>query len=268
MKLKFFSFLSIAFLAMLVNVSIANAQVKPRLLVFKKTAGYHHGSIPLAALAVMKLGEENGFLVDTTTDANKIVESNLKNYTAVVFASTTGDILNPAQQVDLERFIQAGGGFVGIHAAADAEYNWPWYGKMIGGWFAHHPAQQMATLTVVDKNFMATKMLPTEWMRKDEWYHYKSINPDIHILINLEESSLNYNKNGSDDAFKMGASHPIAWYHEFDGGRVFYTGLGHTDESYSEPLFLQHLLGGIQYAIGKNAPLNYAKAKSQHVPAN
>jgi cytochrome c len=265
MKLKLFSFLSIALLALL-SAGNAEAQVKPRLLVFKKTAGYHHGSIPLAALAVMKLGQENGFLVDTTTDANKITESNLKHYTAVVFASTTGDILNPAQQVDLERFIQAGGGFVGIHAAADAEYNWPWYGKMIGGWFAHHPAQQMATLTVVDKNFIATKMLPTEWKRKDEWYHYKSINPDIHILINLEESSLTYNKNGGDDAFKMGASHPIAWYHEFDGGRVFYTGLGHTDESYSEPLFLQHLLGGIQYAIGKNAPLNYAKAKSQRAP--
>jgi len=265
MKLRFFSFLSIALLALL-SAGTAEAQVKPRLLVFKKTAGFHHGSIPLAALAVMKLGQENGFLVDTTTDANKITESNLKHYTAVVFASTTGDILNPAQQADLERFIQAGGGFVGIHAAADAEYNWPWYGKMIGGWFAHHPAQQMATLTVVDKNFMATKMLPTEWKRKDEWYHYKSVSPDIHILINLEESSLTYNKNGADDAFKMGASHPIAWYHEFDGGRVFYTGLGHTDESYSEPLFLQHLLGGIKYAIGKNAPLNYAKAKSQRLP--
>lgn len=268
MKVKFISFLSIAFLAVLLSISIANAQVKPRLLVFKKTAGYHHGSIPLAALAVMKMGGENGFVVDTTTDAGKIVEGNLKNYTAVVFASTTGDILNAAQQADLERFIQAGGGFVGIHAAADAEYNWPWYGKMIGGWFAHHPAQQMATLTVVDKSFIATSMLPAEWKRKDEWYHYKSVNPDIHILLNLEESSLTYNKNGGDDAFKMGASHPIAWYHEFDGGRVFYTGLGHTDESYSEPLFLQHLLGGIKYAIGKNAPLNYAKAKSQRVSAN
>jgi cytochrome c len=265
MKLRLFSFLSIAFLALL-SAGNAEAQMKPRLLVFKKTAGFHHGSIPLAAQAIMKMGQENGFLVDTTTDANKITESNLKKYTALVFASTTGDILNSAQQADLERYIQAGGGFVGIHAAADAEYNWPWYGKMVGGYFAHHPNQQMATLTVVDKNFIATKMLPTEWKRKDEWYHYKTVNPDIHVLINLEESSLTYNKNGGDDAYKMGAQHPIAWYHEFDGGRVFYTGLGHTDESYSEPLFLQHLLGGIKYAIGKNTPLNYAKAKTQRVP--
>jgi cytochrome c len=262
MKLK----LNIAVLAIFAAVGMANAQVQPRVLVFKKTQGFHHGSIPLAALAVMKLGQENGFAVDTTTDADKITESNLKKYAALVFASTTGDMLNGPQQVDLERYMQAGGSFVGIHAAADAEYNWPWYGRMVGGWFAHHPNQQMATLTVKDKNFGATSMLPTEWKRKDEWYHYKNVNPDIHILINLEESSLTYNKNGSDDAFKMGASHPIAWYHNFENGRVFYTGLGHTDESYSEPLFLQHLLGGIKYAIGKNTPLNYAKATTVRAP--
>jgi len=266
MKLKLHSFLSVALLTLTVGVGIANAQVKPRILVFKKTQGYHHSSIPLAAQAIIKLGKENGFLVDTTTDANKIEESNLKKYTALVFASTTGNLLDANQKADLERYIQAGGGFVGIHAAADAEYNWPWYGKMVGGYFAHHPAQQMATLTVVDKNFIATKMLPTEWKRKDEWYHYKTVAKDIHVLINLEESSLTYNPNGGDDPYKMGASHPIAWYHEFEGGRVFYTGLGHTDESYSDPLFLQHLLGGIKYAIGKNLPLNYAKAKTPRVP--
>ncbi|HEY9535719.1 MAG TPA: ThuA domain-containing protein [Mucilaginibacter sp.] len=268
MKLKLFSFLGISLLAVFATVNFANAQVKskPRILVFKRTAGYHHGSIPLAAQAIMKMGRENGFLVDTTTDANKITENNLKKYTALVFASTTGDILNAAQQADLERYMQAGGSFVGIHAAADAEYNWPWYGRMVGAYFAHHPAQQMATLTVVDRNFIATKMLPAEWKRKDEWYHYKNVSPDIHVLINLEESSLKYNKNGSDDAFKMGPNHPIAWYHTFENGRVFYTGLGHTDESYSEPLFLQHLLGGIKYAIGNNARLNYAKAKTPRVP--
>ncbi|GAA4087352.1 ThuA domain-containing protein [Mucilaginibacter panaciglaebae] len=268
MKFKLFSFLGLSLLAVFTTVNFANAQVKskPRILVFKKTAGFHHGSIPLAAQAIMKMGQENGFLVDTTTDASKIAESNLKKYAALVFASTTGDILNQAQQADLERYMQAGGSFVGIHAAADAEYNWPWYGRMVGAWFAHHPAQQMATLTVVDKNFIATKMLPAEWKRKDEWYHYKNVSPDIHVLINLEESSLKYNKNGSDDAFKMGPNHPIAWYHTFENGRVFYTGLGHTDESYSEPLFLQHLLGGIKYAIGNNAPLNYAKAKTPRVP--
>lgn len=268
MKLKLFDFLSTLLLALVITgFSVAQSRAQqPRVLVFKKTQGYHHGSIPLAAQAIIKLGQENGFAVDTTTDAAKITESNLKKYASVIFASTTGYFLNNYQQADLERYIQAGGGFVGIHAAADAEYDWHWYGRMIGGYFAHHPAQQMATIKVVDKNNIATNMLPDEWKRKDEWYHYKNVASDIHVLLNLEESSLTYNKNGSDDKYKMGENHPIAWYHDFEGGRVFYTGLGHTDESYSEPLFLQHLLGGIKYAIGKNAPLNYAKAKTQRVP--
>lgn len=263
MRLKFYSFLTITLLA-LINAGLANAQSQPRVLVLKKTAGYPHGSIPKGALAIMKLGEENGFAVDTTVDANKIEEGNLKKYAALIFLSTTGDFLNPKQQNALQRYIQAGGGFVGIHAAADAEYNWPWYGKMVGGYFEHHPNQQMATLTVKDKTFGATSMLPDEWKRKDEWYHYKTVNPDIHVLINLEESSLKYNNN--DLPHRMGANHPIAWYHNFDGGRVFYTGLGHTDESYSEPLFLQHLLGGIKYAIGTNAPLKYGAAKIPAAP--
>jgi cytochrome c len=265
MKLKFFSFLSITVLATLASTVIAYAQQsQPRVLVFKKASGFVHGSIPKGAAAIMKLGEENGFTADTTSDATKIEESNLKKYAALIFVSTTGDMLNPAQQNALQRYIQAGGGFVGIHAAADAEYNWPWYGKMVGGYFAHHPNQQMATLTVKDKNFIASSMLPDEWKRKDEWYHYKTVNPDIHVLINLEESSLKYND--GDLPFRMGASHPIAWYHNFEGGRVFYTGLGHTDESYVEPLYLQHLLGGIKYAIGTNAPLKYGQAKIPATP--
>jgi cytochrome c len=266
MKLKLFSFLSSTLLVLFVVVNTATAQVKPRVLVFTKAAGFAHDSRPAGAAAITKLGAENNFSVDTTSDAGKIEESNLKKYAALIFVSTTGDMLNNIQQADLQRYIQAGGGFVGIHAAADAEYDWHWYGRMVGGYFAHHPNQQNATLTIVDKNNIATKMLPAEWKRWDEWYHYKAVAKDLHILINLEESSLTYNRNGSDDKFKMGASHPIAWYHDFEGGRSFYTGLGHTKESFKEDLFLQHLLGGIKYAIGKNVPLNYTKAKVQRVP--
>ncbi|GAB3922775.1 ThuA domain-containing protein [Mucilaginibacter myungsuensis] len=246
--------------------SAAPVKTKPKVLVLTITKGYRHGSIPKAADAIIKLGAENGFAVDTTSDVTKLNDVNLKQYASLIFASTTGSFMNAAQKVSLQRYIQSGGGFVGIHAAADAQYDWPWYVRMVGGWFAHHPDQQMATITVTDKNNISTNMLPAEWKRKDEWYHYKNVGKDLHILLNLEESSLTYNKNGSSDKFKMGASHPIAWYHDFEGGRVFYTGLGHTDESYTEPLFLQHLLGGIKYAIGNNAPLNYGKAKVQAMP--
>jgi len=152
-------------------------------------------------------------------------------------------VLNETQQVVFEQYIRSGGGFVGIHAAADTEYEWPWYGKLVGGYFESHPKIQKAVIHVKNSKHLATKGLPVDWKRTDEWYNYKSLNSDIKVLMTLDESTYEGGKNGSD--------HPIAWYHEYDGGRAFYTGIGHTNESYSEPLFLQHILGGILYAAGE-----------------
>ncbi len=231
---------------------------KPRVLVFTKTAGFHHASIPAGVNAIIKLGTENNFGVDTTSDASKINESNLGRYASVIFLSTTGALLNNYQQADLERYMQAGGNFVGIHAAADAEYDWYWYGRLVGAYFDSHPQIQRAVLHVIDKNHPSTRALPDEWKRTDEWYNFKKINPDIKVLINIDENSYKGGTNG--------ANHPMAWYHNFEGGRVFYTELGHTDESYADPLYLKHLLGGIQYAIGDNQKLNYAKCTTLRVP--
>ena len=261
MNLKLLDAIKLTLICMFMAVYTASAQ--KRVLVFTKVAAFPHDSRQAAAEAIIKMGKENNFGVDTTSDAAKIAESNLKKYAAVIFVSTTGSFLDPYQRIDLQRYIQAGGGFVGIHAAADALYDWRWYGRMIGAYFAGHPAPQMATMTVVDKNHPSTRMLPTEWKRKDEWYHYKLLNKDVKVLINLEEASLTYNANFN--RFKMGANHPIAWYHEFDGGKVFYTGLGHTKESYSEDLMVKHILGGINYAMDHPA-LDYTKAKAQHAP--
>jgi hypothetical protein len=165
----------------------------------------------------------------------------LKNYKLVVFLSTTLDVLNDAQQKAFESYIKNGGAYLGIHAAADTEYDWPWYGKMVGGYFVSHPAQQKAKIDVVDKTHPSTAHLSDVWMHFDEWYNYKELNPDVHVLLNLDESSYEGGTNGK--------NHPIAWYHEFDGGRVFYTGLGHTETSYDEPEFRQHLLGGITWCL-------------------
>ncbi|HMG07704.1 MAG TPA: ThuA domain-containing protein, partial [Mucilaginibacter sp.] len=181
---------------------------------------------------------------DSTTNAEKFTTANLKQYAAVIFLSTTGNVLNDAQQAAFEQYIKAGGGFVGVHAATDTEYDWPWYGNLVGAYFkSHPPKQQVATLNVVDRNFIATKHLPAEWKRLDEWYNFKWIADGLHILIKIDEKSYTGGENGD--------NHPMSWYHEFDGGRAFYTALGHTDESYADPLYLKHLLGGIQYAIGK-----------------
>ncbi|MBO9660219.1 MAG: ThuA domain-containing protein, partial [Chitinophagaceae bacterium] len=195
--------------------------------------------------------------VDTSSSSAIITENSLKKYAAVVFLSTTGNILDTAQQADLERYIQAGGGFAGVHAASDTEYDWPWYGKMVGGYFLSHPKIQDAVLQVKDASHLSSAHLPATWNRKDEWYNFKQLNPDTKVLIKIDESSYTGGANGDD--------HPVSWFHEYDGGRAWYTALGHTNESYQEPLFLQHLLGGIKYAMGKGAKLNYHKAQTKRV---
>lgn len=216
-----------------------------KVLVFSKTKGYYHESIPAGIAAVQKLGSENGFQVDTTKDASKFSGENLKNYRAIIFLSTTQDVLNEEQQAAMENYINAGGGFVGVHAAADTEYEWPWYNKLVGAYFKSHPNNpnvRKAVVNVTDKTHPGTKDLPEKWERSDEWYNYKDINPDLKVLAKLDEKSYEGGENGD--------NHPIIWYHEYDGGRAFYTGGGHTKESFDDPVFMKHLLGGIEYAMG------------------
>ena len=229
-----------------------SAKKNYKVLVYCKTAGYPHASIKAGIAAIQKLGAENNFGVDSTVNENKFTDENLKQYSAIIFLSTTGDFFKKDEsKAALKNYIEHGGGYVGIHAATDAEYNWQWYGDLSGAYFKAHPAQQMATLDVVDPNTIATRMLPAKWDRKDEWYHFKYVAKDLHILLNFEESSIKYKDDAEAAKMKMGPNHPMAWYHDFDGGRAFYTELGHTDESYVEPLYLQHLLGGIEYAMGR-----------------
>ncbi|WP_128545463.1 ThuA domain-containing protein [Larkinella soli] len=235
--------LSVLCLIACAEAGTSPAKPKDAVLVFSKTKGFRHKSIPVGKLALMKLGQENGFAVDTTEDASAFTPDNLKNYKAVVFLSTTGDVLDDTQQAAFEQYIKKGGGFVGIHAAADTEYEWPWYNQLCGAYFLSHPKQQNVEIQVLDKKHISTKMLPDRWKRFDELYNYKSIVMGIKVLMTLDESTYEGGKNG--------ANHPFAWYREFDGGRTFYTGGGHTDESYSEPLFMQHVLGGILYSMGK-----------------
>lgn len=215
---------------------------KNKVLIFSKTNGYRHSSIETGIGAIKKLSAANNFDVDATEDSLYLSDANLKKYKAIVFLSTTGTVLGKDQELALQNFIHAGGGFVGIHAATDCEYEWPWYDKMIGANFLSHPQQQEATLIIVDNTHSSTKHLPASWVRKDEWYNFKNMNPDVTVLIKIDETSYTGGKNGD--------SHPMAWYQAYEGGRVFYTELGHTEESYSDPLYLQHVLGGIQYAMG------------------
>ncbi|MEW2516292.1 ThuA domain-containing protein [Streptomyces sp. NPDC046870] len=214
-----------------------------RVLVFSKTAGFRHDSIPEGVAALRQLGASGGFTVDATEDAGAFTRSTLRRYDAVVFLSTTGDVLDSAQQAAFEDYVHHGGGYVGVHAAADTEYDWAFYGGLAGAYFQSHPAIQPATVRVEDRAHPATSGLARTWNRTDEWYNYRS-NPRerAHVLASLDESSYT--------GGTMNGDHPIAWCQEYQGGRAFYTGGGHTKESYADPEFRRHLLGGIRYAIG------------------
>lgn len=251
-------FLKLSIVLLLIGLSVVTSckRTKTAILVFSKTAGFRHESIADGKLALIALGEKLNIQVDTTEDASLFNEGNLKRYKAVVFLNTTLDVLEPVQQTDFKRFIEAGGGFVGIHAAADTEYEWPWYGKLVGAYFNGHPPGTVeAKLKKV--NPLGDNTLPDEWLTVDEWYNYKNINPDIQVIYTLDESTYEGGTNG--------ANHPIAWYHPFEGGRSFYTGLGHTKESFRDEKFLKLITQGIEYVIGEGN-LNYARAKSPRMP--
>lgn len=240
----------------------AAAEASYDVLVFSKTAGFRHDSIDEGIAAIQKLGREHGFSVVATEDAGQFTDANLATFEAVVWLSTTGDVLDDAQQGAFERYIQAGGGYVGVHAASDTEYTWPWYGHLVGAYFKSHPAgTPTATVTVENKATPSSCFLPTDWERTDEWYNFQSpIDPvvggwggddysprsDVTVIATVDESTY---EEGDDNA--TDDDHPIAWYQDYDGGRSFYTGGGHTAASFTEPLFTTHLLGGIQYAAGQ-----------------
>lgn len=211
-----------------------------RILIFAKTAGFHHASIEKAMPVLVKALAEEKIMADTTRDASVFSASSLKKYKAVVFLNTSGDILNNEQQKAFEMYIHTGGGFVGVHAATDTEYDWPWYNKLVGAYFLSHPQQQKAIIRVVNTDHPATVFLPEKWERFDEWYNFKNISGDIKVLAYLDENSYKGGENGE--------KHPFIWYHEFEGGRAFYTGVGHRDDNYDEPLVKRHLVAAIRWA--------------------
>ncbi|GAA1295455.1 hypothetical protein Psi02_78580 [Planotetraspora silvatica] len=214
-----------------------------QVLVFSKTAGFRHDSIPTGIQTIRDLGTANNFTVTATEDANAFTAANLAQFKAVVFLSTTGDVLNDTQQTAFTNYINGGGGYVGIHAAADTEYDWPYYGQLVGAWFKSHPAIQQAVVKNEDRTHPATSGLAATWTRTDEWYNYRT-NPrsTVHVLQSLDETSYS--------GGEMSGDHPITWCHPQASGRSFYTGLGHTIESYADPNYRNLLLGGIRYAAG------------------
>lgn len=215
----------------------------PEVLVFTRTTDYRHDSIPAGVAALRELGAAEGLRVRATEDPAAFTDASLAGVAVVVFLSTSGEVLDPAGRAALRRRVEAGGGFLGIHAAACTEYDWPWFGGLVGAWFDRHPELQPATVTVEDQAHPATAHLPRAWRWTDEWYDFRSnARPDVRVLASVDEAG--YRGGG------MGGDHPLVWCREYGGGRSFYTALGHAEEAYADPDFRRHLSGGLRWAAG------------------
>jgi type 1 glutamine amidotransferase len=238
----------VSYLALVLDQpGVASASPTRRVLVFTKTAGFRHDSIADGIAMLRELGTEQAFAVDTTEDAASFTPATLSAYAAVVWLSTTGDVLNQAQENAFQSYIEAGGGYVGIHSAADTEYDWPWYGELLGGdaWFRSHPAIQPAELAVESAEHLSTAHFPPRFAFTDEWYNFRQ-NPRASVTVLLTIDETTYDP-GPD---RMG-DHPIAWSHTVGAGRAWYTALGHRQETYADESFRRHVLGGLLWAAGR-----------------
>jgi type 1 glutamine amidotransferase len=237
-------------LGLLAAAALAQAE-QFKVLVFSKTAGWHHESIPAGVAAIQRLGQLHDFGVFWTEDANRVMnDKELSRYQAVVFLLTTGDILNAEQKAAFERYIRAGGGFVGVHSAADTEHGWPWYTRLVGRTFQAHPANQTATLVVQDADFPGMDRFPRRFLFTEEWYQFGPARVEgLKPLLAVDARTYNpATEWGGKPVVSMGATHPISWYQRVDGGRSFYTALGHLPAIYGDDRFQHHLFGGIYWA--------------------
>ena len=216
-----------------------------RILVYSRTTGYRHASIPAGIKALERLGWEHGFEVEASEGVHSFRSGRLERYDAVVFLSTSGAVLDGPGRSALTHYLKQGGSWLGIHAASTTEYDWPWFEGLVGAWFDQHPEIQPAVLTVEDREHPATEHLGATWQRTDEWYAFRT-NPrdraeaeNLRVLLTVDETTYH--------GGTMGPDHPLAWCHEYGGGRSFYTALGHAEETYQDPEFLTHVLGALRW---------------------
>lgn len=219
------------------------------ILIYSGTTGFRHDSIPAGIQAITKIAKARGLSVVASEDPSVFSADRLRKFSAIVLLSCTTDPKNPASEwltgdrrTALQQFVSRGGGILAIHAAADSHYFWPWYGHMIGAHFARHPkGTPTGTITVTDPSHPAVAGLAPTTRRTDEWYYFDDYDPTAHLLVTLDPQSI-----GEKDV----NPNPVSWAREIDGGRVFYTAMGHTKESYSDPWFLRHLADGLDWVLG------------------
>jgi type 1 glutamine amidotransferase len=223
---------------------------RPRVAVFTRTSEYRHDSIPEGVNCLRQLGAAQGFDVVATEDPDLLADE-LNDVAAVVFLSTSGEVLTPRAREALRSHVAGGGGFVGVHAAACTEYDWPYYGDLLGARFDHHPALQPGVVRVEDRDHPATAHLAADWPFTDEWYVFRSDpRPQVRVLaVGGPHPLPGGDPGGRDNSGSTDSTGPLVWCHENLGGRVFYTALGHSPAAFADPSFRSHLLGGLRYAL-------------------
>jgi uncharacterized protein len=249
-------FVLLVFVSAVLTSSVVAAEPTDRILVFTKNeigkGLYVHDNIPASVAAIQKLGKENGFAVEVSTNAASFTPENLKRFKAIVFDNTNNEIFeNEDQKSALQAYIHAGGGFVGIHSASGSMRKWPWFWALLGGKFSRHPKLQPFTIHVKDPNDISTAHLPASFQWTDEFYFLDNMAASLHVLLAGDLKTLEDPK--KDESKYPGGEVPLAWRHEFEGGRAWYTALGHKSEYYSDPKLTKHILGGILWSMGKNA---------------
>ena len=241
---------------------------KVKVLVYTKNGkGYVHENIPSAIMCIQKLGRQYGFKADVSDDAAVFTEENLKQYSLLIFTSTNNDVFDTdAQRLAFRRFMEAGGGFVGIHSVIGTERNWPWFKMMLGGTFAWHPKFQKYKIQVIDPDHPSVAGLPKVWEKEDECYFQKEMYPGIRTLMAHDVSSLDQTEKEkiAIHAGTFSSLYPAVWHQQYDGGNIWITALGHDKKDYENPIYVQHIFQGIKFVAGKSKRKDYSKAYSNH----
>ena len=234
-----------------VSTSCTSSAEKRMLVYTKNGEGYVHKNIPNSVAMLKELGKENGILVDVSDDPNQFTDENLAKYNVLVFSNTNNEAFdNESQRKAFQKFIQNGGGFVGIHSSCASERDWPWYWALVGAKFVRHPKLQPFDIKIIDHNHPSTSFLPDVWKWEDECYYLDHFFPDINVLLAADLTRVEDEKKAEYPGDAFGDLLPLAWYHEFDGGRQWYTALGHKPEHYQDENFKKHILGGILWTMG------------------
>jgi uncharacterized protein len=271
MKYSYCFVLSLALLMILLQPTTAQSQQKVnwkkvKVLVYTKNGkGYVHDNIPSAVKAIQKLGTEKGFHVEVSEDPSVFTEDNLKQYTFLLFPSTNNDVFDTDQQrVAFRRYIEAGGGFVGLHSVIGTERNWTWFKMMLGGTFVWHPKFQPLHIKVIDKGHPSVSGMPSVWTKEDECYFMKEIYPGIRVVMAHDLTAMDPNEKDLERIKTLSENfsnyYPAVWSQDFDGGSVWITTLGHNKKDYEDPLYLNHIFQGMSYVASRAARLDFSKA--------